>query len=397
VSVPRLEDLEQLAGARVLLRLDLNVPIKDGEVQDTTRIEASLPTLQWLLERGALVTACSHLGKPKGKVKIELSLRPVAAIVETLLKRQVTFVDDCVGPKVAAALDMAAAGSVLLLENLRFHGGEEANEPGFARDLAAGFTHYVNDAFGTAHRAHASVAGAPSLFGRGRKAAGRLMQMEVDSLDALRAPSARPFVAVVGGAKVSTKTAPLEALLERVDTLAIGGGMANTFFLAQGQEVGQSLVEREMLDTAREVLARAARRGVALLLPEDVVVADSIDAPVEVQVVSSDAVPSNLRIVDIGPRARERFAAAVVGARTVFWNGPMGVFEVERFAAGTMAVAQAMAACQGFTVVGGGESVMAVHAAGIAHRLSHVSTGGGASLELISGVALPGVTALEEK
>ncbi len=393
MSLPRLEDLRELDGARVLLRLDLNVPIGNGQVRDEARIVAALPTLRWLLERAGLVAACSHLGKAKGAPDPQYSLRPVAGALESALGRPVHFVEDCVGEPVARA--MAGGFRLLLLENLRFHPGEKANDVGFARQLAAPFSHYVNDAFGTAHRAHASVEAAPRLFSGGRRAAGRLMEREVAALRQVVDDPEQPFVAVIGGAKVSTKTAPLMALLERVRRLAIGGGMANTFFMAQGLEVGRSLVETSEIETARRVMDRARERGVELLLPHDVVVTDDLEGPSTVETLSVGDVRPELMIVDIGPRTRERFTAALADARTVFWNGPMGVFEKEAFAAGTMAVAQAMATCSGFTVVGGGESVMAVHIAGVADRISHVSTGGGASLQLIAGDPLPAVEALE--
>ncbi len=392
MSLPRLEDLRELEGARVLLRLDLNVPVDGGKVRDDTRVRASLPTLRWLLERAETVAACSHLGKASGSPDPAYSLRPVAEVLERELGRPVRFVPDCTGEAVAEAV---AAGGVLLLENLRFHPGEKANDGEFARALAAPFTHYVNDAFGTAHRAHASVVAAARLFPAGRRAAGRLMEAEVSALRRLVVDPEQPFVAVVGGAKVSTKTAPLMALLERVERLAIGGGMANTFLLARGLEVGRSLVETSEVPTARRVMAKAAERGVELLLPTDVVVTDSLEEPARVETVPSEAVPADLLVVDIGPATRAAFAAALAEARTVFWNGPMGVFEKEAFAAGTVAVAEALAACPGFTVVGGGESVMAVHRAGVADRISHVSTGGGASLALVSGETLPAVEALE--
>ena len=391
MSLPTLADLRELGGARVLLRLDLNVPLKNGEVQDATRIEASLPTLRWLLDRAGVVAACSHLGDAKGKPDPAFSLKPVAAALESALGRPVRFVADCLDPAAAEA----APGSLLLLENLRFHKGEKANDPEFARQLAAPFTHYVNDAFGTAHRAHASVAAAPALFAPGRKAAGLLMGAEVAALSRMVDRPEQPYVAVVGGAKISTKTAPLAALLERVEVLLIGGGMANTMLVAQGRSVGRSLVEREMLETAAAVLRRAKERGVRLELPSDVVVADAIASPTRVAVVAADAVPADLMIVDIGPASQERFAAAIAGARTVFWNGPMGVFETAEFAAGTMAVARALASSKAFTVVGGGESVMAVHRAGVAGAIGHVSTGGGASLQFLTGKVLPAIAALE--
>ncbi len=394
MSVPTLADLTALDGARVLLRLDLNVPIADGEVQDATRIEAALPTVRWLLDRAGVVAACSHLGKAKGAPDPRFSLAPAASRLGELLGRPVRFVPDCVGSEVAAALAEAAPGALLVLENLRFHAGEKSDDPDFARRLAEPFSHYVNDAFGTAHRAHASVAGVPGLYGAGRKAAGFLMGSEVAALSRLVHQPEQPFVAVVGGAKISTKTAPLEALLERVWALVVGGGMANTFLRAEGFEVGRSLVEDEMLDTARRVIRRCRDRGVDLLLPTDVVAADAIASPTRVETLPAGEIPADLMVVDLGPRSRERARQAVASARTVFWNGPMGVFEVEAFAAGTMAVAEAMAASDGFTVVGGGESVMAVKRAGLDDRIDHVSTGGGASLEFLTGETLPAVRAL---
>jgi phosphoglycerate kinase len=390
VSLPALEELEALAGARVLARLDLNVPLGGGEVLDDTRITAALPTLRWLLERAEVVAACSHLGKAKGRPEPAFSLAPVAEALAAALGRPVRFVADCLDPARAEA----APGELLLLENLRFHAGEQANDPAFAERLVAPFSHYVNDAFGTAHRAHASVVAAAARYPKGRRAAGRLMASEVAALTRLVDAPEQPFVAVVGGAKISTKTAPLAALLGRVSTLLIGGGMANTFLLARGLEVGRSLVEADMVDTAREVLATAAARGVEVVLPADVVVTDTIEDPRRVEVVPSERIPAEFSVVDIGPRARARCAAALGAARTVFWNGPMGVFEIEAFAAGTLAVAAALAASPGFTVVGGGESVMAVRQAGLMDRIGHVSTGGGASLAFLAGERLPALAAL---
>jgi phosphoglycerate kinase len=390
MTLPVLEDLHDLTDARVLLRLDLNVPIHDGVVQDSTRIDAALPTIRWLSERASVIAACSHLGKAKGSPDPQYSLEPVAGVLERALERSVRFVPDCLDPE----LTNAEPGSLLLLENLRFHPGEKANDEDFARLLAAPFTHYVNDAFGTGHRAHASVVATPATFAAGRKAAGFLIQCEVAALRRLLEDPQQPFVAVVGGAKISTKTTPLEALVERVQTLLVGGGMANTMLLAQGLEVGQSLVEREMLDTARSVLGRAKERGVDLLLPTDVIAADSIDAPSRVEVVAVEEIPDDLRVVDLGPATRQRYREVLQGAGTVFWNGPMGVFEVAEFAAGTMAVARSLADADAFTVVGGGESVMAIHHAGVADRVNHVSTGGGASLQFLTGDTLPAIRAL---
>jgi phosphoglycerate kinase len=391
VRLPGLGDLEGVEGARVLLRLDLNVPVRGGVVQDDTRIRAALPTARWLAERAALVAACSHLGKAKGAADPAFSLAPAAAVLEQALGRPVRFVHDCLDP---GRVD-AEAGTFLLLENLRFHPGEKANDREFANRLAAPFSHYVNDAFGTAHREHASVAAAASLFGAGSKAAGLLIEREVAALGRIVSDPEAPFVAVVGGAKISTKTAPLQALTERVQGLLVGGGMANTFLLAAGHEVGQSLVEEEMLDTARQVLSRARERGVALELPSDLVVTDELEHPARTQVVAADSVPPELMIVDVGPDTRSRYREVLAEAKTVFWNGPMGVFEIEEFGAGTLAVAQSLAEVEGFTVVGGGESVMAIHRAGVASQIDHVSTGGGASLQFLTGETLPAMRALE--
>jgi phosphoglycerate kinase len=391
VSFPALADLRDVDGARVLARLDLNVPVDEGRVVDDTRITAALPTLRWLTERVAVVAACSHLGKAKGSPDPAYSLEPVAAALAQALDRPVRFVPDCLDPSRADA----APGELLLLENLRFYAGEKANDAAFAAQLTAPFSHYVNDAFGTAHRAHASVVAAPARYPTGRKAAGFLMAAEVAALSKVVTDPEQPYVAVVGGAKVSTKTAPLEALLGRVRTLLIGGGMANTFFLAQGLEVGRSLVEEEMVSTALQVMDAAAARGVAIELPDDVVAADAIEGASRIEVVPSNAIPADLMVVDIGPETRARYAEKLAAARTIFWNGPMGVFEVEDFAAGTLAVADAIADSSAFSVVGGGESVMAIRRAGVFDRIGHVSTGGGASLEFLSGETLPAITALE--
>jgi phosphoglycerate kinase len=390
VALPLLDDLDDVSGARVLARLDLNVPVRDGQVLDDTRIVAALPTLRWLMERADVVAACSHLGKAKGEPDPAYSLAPVAEVLGTALEKPVRFVADCL-----ESVDDAEPGPLLLLENLRFHPGEKADDPDFAARLSDPFSHYVNDAFGTAHRAHASVEAAARRYPRGRKAAGFLMEREVTALGKIIDDPVQPFVAVIGGAKVSTKTAPLEALLGRVSSLLIGGGMANTFLLAKGLEVGRSLVEEEMMDTAEAVLAAAAARGIDFVLPSDVVVADEADKPGRVEVVTVDSVPPELMIVDVGPETRARYAEVLSEAKTVFWNGPLGVFEVDEFAAGTLAVAEALATSAAFSVVGGGESVMAVRRAGLIEKISHVSTGGGASLQFISGEGMPAIAALE--
>jgi phosphoglycerate kinase len=392
MSLPTLGDLRDLGDARVLLRLDLNVPIHNGVVQDASRVRAALPTIRWLDERVAVIAACSHLGKAKGAPDPSYSLEPVASVLQHELGRPVQFVPDCLAPERA----IAEPGSLLLLENLRFYPGEKANDEEVARQLATPFSHYVNDAFGTAHRSHASVVAAAAMFGAGHKSAGMLIEHEVDALRRLISNPEQPFVAVVGGAKISTKTAPLEALVERVETLLIGGGMANTMLLAQGVSVGRSLVEVEMLDTCRAVMDRAAVRRVDLQLPHDVVVTDDIDDPRRIEVCAVDEIPDDLMIVDLGPETRARYTASLAGAATVFWNGPMGVFEVEEFAAGTVAIARALADIEGFTVVGGGESVMAIDRSGVVDRIGHVSTGGGASLEFLTGAPLPAIVALEQ-
>ena len=390
MNLPVLADLDNVDGARVLARLDLNVPVRDGVILDDTRIVAALPTLRWLTERAKIVAACSHLGKAKGAPDPAFSLAPVAVALEKALGRPVRFIPDCLD-----ITNDAEPGTLLLLENLRFHPGEKANDPDFAARLAEPYDHYVNDAFGTAHRTHASVDAAARIYSQRRKAAGFLMEREVAALDRVVEDPAQPFVAVVGGAKVSTKTAPLEALVGRVSSLLIGGGMANTFFLAQGLEVGRSLVEEEMLETARSVLVAAAERGIEFVLPSDVVVADAIENPKRVDVVASNAIPTDMMVVDIGPEARARYREVLSLSRTVFWNGPMGVFEVADFAAGTLAVAEALAESPAFTVVGGGESVMAVRQAGVIGNIDHVSTGGGASLQFITGESMPAIAALE--
>ena len=388
----RLMDTLNVEGRRVLLRLDLNVPIKDGKVGDETRVREAAPTVRSLAERGAVVIACSHLGRAKGKPDPTLSLAPVAPILARLAGKSVRFVADIAGNTARAAVAAAKPGDVLLLENLRFEAGEEKNDPGFCAALAALADVYVNDAFGTAHRAHASTAGVAKLFKE--RAAGPLMAREIAALARVRDNPERPFVAVVGGAKISGKLETLQSLAQRADTVVLVGGMANTFLLAQGVAVGKSLVEAELVATAREILAAAAARNVAVVLPTDAVVAAGLDAPG--RTVPVTAVGPEEMILDVGPDTRKRIAVVLAGARTVFWNGPAGVFEKPAFAAGTLAIAEAMAASPAFTVVGGGESVAAVQQAGVAAKLSHVSTGGGASLEFLAGDELPGVAVLEE-
>ena len=385
------------AGRRVLVRVDFNVPVANGEVTDDTRIVAALPTLRYLLQKQARLVLCSHLGRPKGGPDAKNSLKPVRERLSRLLRQDVVWADDCVGPAAESAAHELKDGQVLLLENLRFHAEEEKNDPGFAQALARIGECYVNDAFGTAHRAHASTEGVTRFL---RPAvAGFLMKSELDYLgSALDAPK-RPFVAVLGGAKISGKIDVITALLAKVDRLLIGGAMMFTFLKAQGKPVGRSLVEDDRLDVAREVLAAAAARGTDLVLPTDCIASTAPDgsaasAPKRIEQLGADEMG-----VDIGPESLALFESKLRDAKTVVWNGPMGIFEVPAFAAGTMGVAKAMSElkAQGaITVVGGGDSVAAVQQSGLAERFSHLSTGGGASLEFLEGKVLPGVAALED-
>jgi phosphoglycerate kinase len=392
-----IRDLD-VSGKRVFVRVDFNVPLKSGVIGDDTRIRAALPTISYALERGGTVILASHLGRPKGKPAPEYSLRPVAARLGELLGRTVTFADDCVGDAAAQAIARAHARppGVVLLENLRFHAEEEKNDPAFAAALASLADLYVDDAFGAAHRAHASVEGITRHLARA--AAGLLMEQELRYLgQALEAP-VRPFVAILGGAKVSDKIEVIQNLLGKVDRLIIGGAMAYTFFKARGVAVGKSLVEDDKLDEASRIEADAKARGVALDLPVDHVVATRLEAgaPSEVLNVGDAAIGDRLG-VDIGPATIAAYGAAIGGARTIVWNGPMGVFEIEAFAGGTNAVARAVAGVGGTTIIGGGDSIAAVKKAGVADRITHISTGGGASLEFLGGRTLPGVAALTDK
>lgn len=384
---------DSLAGKRVLCRVDFNVPLTDeGQVADDERIRAALPTLRWLTERGARVLVASHLGRPKGKPKEGLSLEPAAERLQALLERDVIFSDDCVGDGVKKLSLEMPQGGILVLENLRFHAGEEKNDEGFARQLADNADVYVDDAFGAAHRAHASVDAltrfVPQCFG------GMLLRKEVEALSSLLRGPRRPYVAILGGAKVSDKLGVLSKLMERVDKLLIGGAMAYTFLKAQGHDIGASRYEEDRLAIAASVLANAEKRGVELILPSDHVVATAFDAAAPSRVVETGAFAPGEMGLDIGPVSRAAFAAALEGAGTVFWNGPMGVFEWSAFSSGTMAVMQAVAQSPAFTVVGGGDSVAALNQGGMHERISHVSTGGGASLEFLEGRALPGLMAL---
>jgi phosphoglycerate kinase len=392
-----IRDLD-LKGKRLFLRVDFNVPLKGGVIGDDTRIRSSLPTIQFALERGATVVLASHLGRPKGKPIPDFSLKPIATRLSELLGQPVTFLNDCVGDEVKRAVDKAhAAGpGVILLENLRFHPEEEKNEDGFATALASLADLYVNDAFGAAHRAHASVEGITHHLPMA--AAGLLMEQELKYLGhALEAPE-RPFVAILGGAKVSDKIEVIENLLGKVDRLIIGGAMAYTFFKSRGVAVGKSLVEIDKLDEARRIEADATARGVHLDLPVDHVVTTKLEAgaPSEVLAVGDPAIGDRLG-VDIGPATIKAYAGFIATAKTVVWNGPMGVFEIDAFAAGTNAVAHAVADVTGTTIIGGGDSIAAVKKAAVADRITHISTGGGASLEFLGGQKLPGVEALSDK
>ena len=375
----------------MLVRVDFNVPLENGGVADDTRLQAALPTLRFLIDRQAKLVLCSHLGRPKGKPNPADSLGPVADRLGQLLEKPVQMAPDCVGPAVEHLIDAMQGGDVLLLENLRFHPGEEANDATFALELAATAEIYVNDAFGSAHRAHASTAGVAAFL---PAVAGFLMERELSFLGRALADPARPFVAILGGAKVSDKIAVIDQLLSKVDRLLVGGGMANTFLKALGKEIGLSLVEDDKLDVAKGLLQRGGDR---LVLPVDAVVADRFDAAAERRTVTVDGVPATWRILDIGPRSIHRFSQHLEKARTVMWNGPMGVFELAPFAASTLALARTLAALPGATtIVGGGDSAAAVKQAGVADRITHVSTGGGASLEFLEGKDLPGVAALLE-
>ena len=382
-----------LKGKKVLLRCDFNVPLKNGVIGDDTRIRAALETIRFILKEGGAVIACSHLGRPKGQVVPEMSLKSVAVRLGELLGLPVKMAPDCVGAETEAMAKALQPGQVLLLENLRFHKEEEKNDPAFAKALASLADIYVSDAFGTVHRAHASTAGVADHL---PAYCGFLIERELKALGGAVENPVRPLVAVLGGAKVADKLAVIDHLLDKADTLLIGGGMSYTFAKAKGGSIGNSLLDEEKIEYVQKMMDKAKAKGVKLLLPVDTLIATAVSADAETKFVTAGQIPDGWEGVDIGPETRKLFAAEIEKAGTVIWNGPMGVFEEPKFAEGTMAVAKAMAACKGTTVIGGGDSVSAVQKAGLADKMSHISTGGGASLEFLEGKELPGIACLPD-
>ena len=388
-----IEDID-VAGKKVLARCDFNVPLKDGVITNDKRIVAALPTIKYLVDHKARLILCSHLGRPKGEFKPEFSLAPVAKRLSELLGQEVKMAKDVIGPDAKKLASELKDGEVMLLENVRFHAEETKNDPAFAKELASMADIYVNDAFGACHRAHASTAGVAAYL---PAVCGYLMQKEINFIGGALANPKRPFVAILGGAKVSDKIGVITNLLDKVDTLVIGGGMAYTFMKAQGHSIGTSICEDDKLDLARQILADAEKKGVKLLLPIDNNAGDKFDENCNEQIVNSDDIPDGWMGMDIGPKSIELFCDAVKGAGTVIWNGPMGVFEFEKFAKGTLAVAKAVADSGAVSIIGGGDSVAAVTKLGFADKMSHISTGGGASLEFMEGKVLPGIDCLNDK
>lgn len=387
-------DTLDVEGKRVLVRVDFNVPLADGEVTDDSRIQAALPTIRYLLDHGAAVILASHLGRPKGQVNPKYSLKPVAGRLESLLGSPVRMADDVVGDSARELAGNLRPGEVLLLENLRFEPGEEKNDAEFAQQLADLADAYVNDAFGAAHRAHASTAAIAALL---PSAAGLLMAREVDVLRRVLESPEKPVVVILGGAKVSDKIGVIETYVEKADAILIGGGMANTFLAAQGMQIGRSLVETDKTDLALSLMEKASSKGVELLLPVDVTVANEISSEAEIETIPTDGDVGDRMILDVGPETVKRFDTWIQRAGTIVWNGPMGVFETPPFDAGTRGVAAAVADAEGFSVVGGGDSIAALQSLELADQIDHVSTGGGASLEFLEGQTLPGIAALEDK
>ena len=393
MAIKSIREIE-IKGKRVFFRFDFNVPLDaSGVIKDDTRIRRALPTINYAIAQGAKSILASHLGRPKGERKPEMTLRPVALRLEELLGRDVRFVDDCIGPQVKEVVAEVPNGGLLLLENLRFHPGETKNDPEFARELASISDVYVNDAFGTAHRAHASTVGIAELVKE--KAAGLLLKEELENLAKAFSNPTRPVVAIFGGAKVSDKLSVLTNVLDRMDVMLIGGGMANTFLKAQGAAMGASKVEEEMLGTASEMLRSVNTGKCEVRLPVDVVVAEKMEDGAQVKVVDIGSVPTEEMALDIGPQTIELFKRGIKRAKTIIWNGPMGVFEVGAFSRGTMEIAQAVAESGAFSVVGGGDTIRAVEQAGVSQKMSYISTGGGAFMEFMEGKTLPGVAALE--
>ncbi len=393
MTIRTLDDLD-FNGKRVLVRADFNVPLRDGRITDDTRIRSTIPTIQKLVDGGAAVILMSHLGRPKGEVREELRLRPVAAQVGSLLNREVSYAREITGPAARKMVEDLKPGDVGLIENLRFDSREEKNDPALSCELAELADYYVSDAFGAAHRAHASTVGVAELL---PSAAGLLMEKEVKALSWVLTDADSPFVVILGGAKVSDKIAVIESLMGRAQRLLIGGGMANTFLKAAGNDVGASLVEDDNVDTARDLMQRATSQGVELMIPTDGVVATEFSADTESRVVAVGEFESNEMMLDIGPETIQSFSEALAGAKTIVWNGPMGVFELEQFASGTRAIANVVAESDSYSLIGGGDSVAAVEQMGLASKISHISTGGGASLEFLEGKTLPGVAVLERQ